>query len=112
MTDDIARRIPPDEVGTATDRLVAAVKALLPEGQEAAADAFGIALGNLLAVTLGRATSLAASAVIGATDSQARQAKTTKRRIDKNTVELNNLRAIVEDHAERLKELELGRERN
>lgn len=53
----------PDPLGVATDRVVAVIRQLLPAERQTLADQLGVALGDLFAELIGRATAMAASVV-------------------------------------------------
>lgn len=53
----------PDPLGAATDRVVSVIRALLPTDRQALADELGLALGDLFAELIGRATSMSASVI-------------------------------------------------
>lgn len=54
----------PDPLGAATDRVIAAVAGLLPADKQPLAATLGAALGDWIAELTGRATALAAGAVV------------------------------------------------
>jgi len=97
---------PRDELGEATDRLVAALKALVPEDKHMAIEAFGIALSDWCAIIIGRATAQSASAVVALAEPQARKIKSFEKRLNKKRVDIADLQTIVEDHGQRIGDLE------
>lgn len=54
----------PDPLGLATDTVIAAISALLPADKQPLGAALGVALGDWVAELTGRATALAAGAVV------------------------------------------------
>lgn len=53
----------PDPLGQAVDRVVDVIRQLLPTERQALADVLGVALGDLFAELIGRATSMSASII-------------------------------------------------
>ena len=53
----------PDPLGLATDRVVAVIRQLLPAEKKTLADELGVALGDLFAELIGRATAMSASVI-------------------------------------------------
>lgn len=97
-----------DELGAATDRLVATLKALVPEDKHDALDAFGSALSDWCAVIIGRATAQSAGAVLAFAEPQHKELKAQRKRQDRARVDIADLQTRLDDHSQRLTALELG----
>lgn len=88
--------MPPDELTNATDAFVKAVGNLLPTDRTEALAVFTVALSDLLAAVTGRATSMAAGAVVAVHEATQRRLDNQSQRITDLSHQLDRAKDAIE----------------
>lgn len=108
--------INPDPLGQSVDRVIAVIAQLLPTEHAALANELGLALGDMFAELIGRATSMQASVLVPVLENQSEIKQTLielQRRFDRRqqsnadiVTVLHDIQAVQSDHGQRIRALE------